>query len=96
MAKIDVALDGPFAQPSAEEVAVTRAEGQRHGLAAKDGAHRRQMQAVNRGEKIPHKAAHAQAGGRDSKRNNSAQNDARAQRNLAKNKTVPLGGATLR
>ena len=54
------------------------------------------MEAVNRGERVSHKIAHAQAGGRDSKRNQSAQNDAKAQRNLAKNKTVPLGGATLR
>ncbi len=55
MAKIDVAVDGPFASPSAEEVAVTRAEGHRHGLAARPGPHRAQEAAVNGRRKVPHK-----------------------------------------
>ena len=94
MAKIAVALDGPFAHPSAEEVAVERAEARAAGLPDGHPKMRRQMVAVNSGKKVPHELAHAHAGGRKSKRNQSSQNDARARRNLAKNSKPlppPLG-----
>ena len=46
-----------------------------------------QTAAVDAGRKVPHKLAQAKAGGRDSKRNQSVQNDARALRALSRHAT---------
>lgn len=83
-AQIDsIDILGPEDHPFGSDV-VTRKGGHAHGLAGRPGEHRSQEAAVNAGHKIPHKLAHAKAGGRDSKGNQSSQADARAQRNIHK------------
>jgi hypothetical protein len=80
-----VDIRGPESHEVNSDV-VTRAAGHAAGLAARDGDFRRQESAVGSGHKIPHKLAHAQAGGRDSRKNQSAQNDAKVKRNLSRGK----------
>ena len=55
----------------------TRAEAHAAGAAARPGEHRRQMQSVNRGEKIKHKLA-GTASRKSGSKNQSTANDARA------------------
>lgn len=84
--KVPVFESKPLA---AGDMATTRVEAHKAGVAARPGEHRIQSDAINSGVRLPHKFAHAQAGGRGSTNNQSAQNDARARRNLSK-RSKPL------
>lgn len=78
-----VPVDGPDVPPTEQDLATSRSEGRAAGLTAFRADARDQEANVHAGRKVPHKLAHARAGGRDSRKNQSEQNDSRAKRALS-------------